>query len=142
MSVDSRFWAVCCLVCLLSMCFSLRSFLCSSLGASRLFSVCLFMICSSSYMHSLGVVWGIARILFIRLSNILFSFFFSVLFRSQVSDPCVMIGIMHVSSIVHIVSNWIPLKLSSPAINRLVWSAASVFLSISCIYGYSCCCYC
>ena len=50
------------------------------------------------------------------------------------SDPCAMIGIMHASSIAHIVSIWIPLKLSSPAINRVVWSAASVFLSISCIW--------
>ena len=80
------------------------------------------------------MVWVIARILFIRLSNILFSFFLSVLFRSQVSYPCVMIGIIYVSSIVHIVSIWIPLKLSSPAINRVVWRAASAFLSISCIW--------
>ena len=63
-------------------------------------------------MHSLGVVWGIARSILIVLSSILFSVFIWVLFVSHVSEPCVMIDIMHVSISVHIVSICVPLKLS------------------------------
>ena len=87
-------------------------------------------ILSSSYMDSLGVVCGILRVRFIILSRIVFNLFICVLFISHVSALYVIIGIMHVSSRVHIVYICIPLKLSSVAMYSIVCSAASVFCSI------------
>ena len=58
----------------------------------------------------------------------------SVLLGSHVSAPLVIIGIMHVSSIFQmypIVSIWIGLKFSSPAVYNVVCRAASVFFSSS-----------
>ena len=50
---------------------------------------------SSLYRHSLGVDWGRFSILFIMLSSIRLSLLVWFWFMSHVSDPYVIIGIMH-----------------------------------------------
>ena len=68
------------------------------------------------------------------LSSRVLSVLFCVLLSVHFSAPYVIMGMIHASSRVHIVWSWIPLKFSSPAINRTVCNAALVFLLISCMW--------